>query len=112
MRCPRIGREDLVVERPADKAAQSLVRVDCARRLAWIGPRLQRPDHVVVLGDERAERCLVVPGDAKGLQDVARMRAEVDHVALHYRVLPVEPNAEALTHAAAAAIAPREIGAA
>src|SRR5437868_2049982 len=111
MRCPGIGYEDLVVERPADKPAQSLVRIDCLRRLAGIGPCLQRPDLVVVLRDERAERCLVVPGDAKGLQDVARMRPEVDHVALHHRVLPIEPDVEALTHAAAAAVAPREIGA-
>src|SRR5262249_2824970 len=56
-------------------------------------------------------RCLVVPGDAKGLQDVARARPEVDHVALHHRVLPVESDAEALTHAAAAAVAPHKIGA-
>jgi hypothetical protein len=35
----------------------------------------------------------------------------VDHVALHHRVLPIEPDVEALTHAAAAAVAPREIGA-
>src|SRR5262245_22558273 len=111
MRRPGIGHQDLIVERPAGEAAQTLVRIDCLWRLAGIGPRLQRPDRVVVLRDERAERCLVVPGDAKRLQDVACVRPEVDHVALHHRVLPVEPDAEALARAAAATVTPREVGA-
>src|SRR5262245_64370555 len=111
MRRPGIGHEDLVVQRPAGEAPHTLVGSDSLRRLAGIGPRLQRPDRVVVLRDERALRGLVVPGDAKGLQDVARARPEVDHVALHHRVLPVESDAEALTHAAAATVAAGKIGA-
>src|SRR5262245_11480700 len=111
MRRPGISHQDLVVERPAGEAPQTLVRVNCRRGLAGIKPHLQRPDRVVVLRDERAPRRLVVPGDAKGLQDAAGARPEVDHVALHHSVLSIESDIEALAHAAAAAVAPHEIGA-
>ena len=46
-----------------------------------------------------------MPGDAEGLQQVARFRPEMDHVAVRHRGAAVEGDAQKLAHAAGAAVA-------
>src|SRR6202011_4069796 len=75
-------------------------------------PRLQGPGVLVVLRDQRALVGLVVPGDTESLQQVARVGAEMDHVALRHRRAPFQPDAETLAHDARAAIAAGEESAA
>ena len=102
MREPGIGHQDFPREGAARPGIEHCLRVGVA-----VGghARLQGPGVLVVLRDQRALVGLVVPGDAEGLQDIARVGLEMNHVSMGNGRLAVQPDAELLAHDRGAAVA-------
>ena len=108
MREPGIGDQDLARKAAAGPGVEDRIRIDVVRIDAGRRTCLQGPGVLVVLRDQRALVGLVVPGDAEGLQQLARVGAEMDHVAVRHGGAAVERDAQPLAHAAGAAVAAGE----
>ncbi len=108
MREPGIGDQDFRREGAAGPGLEHALGIEAGHVDLGRRPGLQGPGVLVVLGDQGAAGGLVVPGDAEGLQEIARVGAEMDHVAVRHRGAALQADAEPLAHEARAAVAAGE----
>src|ERR1700736_2899984 len=109
MRSPRTGKEDLVVERGSREFPQNCAGVEFVRCDRRILAGVDRPYVLVILRNERAERRLVMPRNSPALQNLARARAEMNHLELSNPRRAIERDIEQLANAAAAAVAADQV---
>src|ERR1700675_1085571 len=109
MRSPRIGNEDLVVEPGSCEFPQNGAGVDFIRCDLRILSGVDRPDVLVILRDKRTERRLIMPCDPPALQNLARVRAEMNHLELTSPRNAIKSDTEQLANATPAAVAADQI---